>query len=128
MRYPVVIHKDPDSDYSVTFPDLPGCFTAGESIEEALAMAVEAAELHIEGCLEEGIAVADPSPIAALRDSYAGGTWALVEIDWAKLSHRARRVNITLPEAVLDKIDHYAKARHMSRSAFLAKAAIEAMR
>ncbi|MBK8639836.1 MAG: type II toxin-antitoxin system HicB family antitoxin [Chromatiaceae bacterium] len=80
MRYPVVIHKDPDSDYSVTLPDLPGCFTAGESIEEALAMAVEAAELHIEGCIEEGIAVMDPSPIAPLRDVYAGGTWAWVEV------------------------------------------------
>jgi predicted RNase H-like HicB family nuclease len=80
MRYPVVIHKDPDSDYSVTFPDLPGCFTAGESIEEALAMAVEAAELHIEGCLEEGIAVADPRPLPALSDVYAGGILAWVEV------------------------------------------------
>lgn len=86
MKYPVVIHKDPDSDYSVTFPDLPGCFTAGKTIEEALAMAFEAAELHIEGCLEEGIAMADPSPIAALRDAYAGSTWTLVNVDWLALT------------------------------------------
>ena len=42
MRYPVVIHKDPDSDYGVTVPDLPGCFSAGETSDEALNEVVEA--------------------------------------------------------------------------------------
>ena len=51
MKYPVVIHKDENSDYGVTFPDLPGCFSAGDTIEEALANAQEAAECHIEGIL-----------------------------------------------------------------------------
>jgi predicted RNase H-like HicB family nuclease len=36
MRYPVVIHKDLDSDYGVTVPDLPGCFSAGTTLDEAL--------------------------------------------------------------------------------------------
>ena len=42
MRYPVVIHKDPDSDYGVTVPDLPGCFTAGDTVDDAIAQAAEA--------------------------------------------------------------------------------------
>jgi predicted RNase H-like HicB family nuclease len=42
MKYSVVLHKDPQSDYSVTVPDLPGCFSAGNTIEEALSMAREA--------------------------------------------------------------------------------------
>ena len=51
MKYRVVIHKDENSDYGVTFPDMPGCFSAGETIEQALANAQEAAECHIEGIL-----------------------------------------------------------------------------
>ena len=46
MRYPVVIHKDPDSDYGITVPDVPGCFSAGETIDEALNGAAEAIECH----------------------------------------------------------------------------------
>ncbi len=51
MRYPIVIHKDSHSDYGVTIPDLPGCFSVGSTIEEAINMAQEAAECHIEGIL-----------------------------------------------------------------------------
>ena len=47
MRYPVVIHKDPDSDYGVTVPDLPGCFSAGTTLDEVLVNAREAIECHI---------------------------------------------------------------------------------
>ena len=49
MRYPVVIHKDPESDYGVTVPDLSGCFSAGETLDEALLEVVEAIECHLEG-------------------------------------------------------------------------------
>jgi len=49
MRYPVVIHKDQDSDYGVTVPDLPGCFSAGSTVDEAIDNAVEAIECHVEG-------------------------------------------------------------------------------
>ena len=54
MNYPIVIHKDKRSDYGVTVPDLPGCFSAGGTLDEALAMAKEAIELHLEGLIEEG--------------------------------------------------------------------------
>ena len=64
MNYPVVLHKDRDSDYGVTVPDLPGCFSAGRSIDEALAMAKEAIELHIEGLIDEGLPV--PRPAASI--------------------------------------------------------------
>ena len=48
MNYIAVIHKDPDSDFGVSFPDFPGCITAGRTIEEAKAMALEALRGHIE--------------------------------------------------------------------------------
>ena len=57
MNYPIVIHKDKRSDYGVTVPDLPGCFSAGATLDEALAMAREAIELHLEGLIEEGLGV-----------------------------------------------------------------------
>ena len=44
MRYPVIVHKDPESDYGVTVPDLPGCFSAGETLDAALQEVVEAIE------------------------------------------------------------------------------------
>ena len=59
MNYSVIIHKDPDSDYGVTVPDLPGCFTAGETVEEALTHAVEA----IEGYLEDLLLDEEPIPL-----------------------------------------------------------------
>ena len=63
MRYPVVIHKDPASDYGVTVPDLPGCFSAGETIDEALSEVVEAIEIHLEGMLIDGDSLPSPSSI-----------------------------------------------------------------
>ena len=128
VKYPVVIHKDADSDYGVTVPDLPGCFSAGETLEQALEMAREAAELHLEGLLEEGEAVPGPSRIDSLKDrpDFAGGVWALIDVDLSKLSGKTRRINITLPERVLALIDEAARRSGESRSAYLARAAIEA--
>lgn len=128
MKYPVVVHKDADSDYGVTVPDLPGCFSAGATFDEALDMAREAAELHLEGLLEDGMAVPEPSPIEALVDNpdYAGGIWALIEVDLSKLSGKSKRVNITLPERVLAIIDEAARRSGESRSGYLARVALEA--
>ena len=54
MHYLAVVHKDPTSSYGVTVPDLPGCFSGGDTIEEALSSVSEAIELHMEGLLEDG--------------------------------------------------------------------------
>lgn len=35
ITYPIIIHNDKDSDYGVTVPDLPGCFSAGTTPDEA---------------------------------------------------------------------------------------------
>ena len=56
-----LIHKEPNSDYGVNFPDFPGCITAGDTLEEARAMAVEALALHIEGMASSGLAIPKPS-------------------------------------------------------------------
>jgi predicted RNase H-like HicB family nuclease len=60
-QYIGIIHKDPDSDYGVSFPDFPGCITAGTDIEEARRRAQEALEFHIEGMIEDGAIIPEPS-------------------------------------------------------------------
>lgn len=81
MRYPVVIHKDSDSDYGVTVPDLPGCFSAGETMDDALAQAVEAIECHLEGLLLDNEPLPTPQSIGVHQQNpdYADGIWALVK-------------------------------------------------
>ena len=59
--YIALIHKDPDGDYGVSFPDFPGCVTAGATIDEAKAMAAEALAFHVEGMIEDGEAIPMPS-------------------------------------------------------------------
>ena len=124
MQYPIVIHKEKKSDYGVTVPDLPGCFSAGSTMDEALAMAREAIELHIEGLIEEGMPVPDPTTIDRLQKKadYAGGIWAVVEIDPANLRTFSKRVNITLPQRILESIDRFAAKHGETRSGLLMKA------
>jgi len=127
MRYPVVIHKDPDSDYGVTVPDLPGCFSAGETSDEALNEVVEAIECHIEGLLMDGELIPTPQTIEYHRSNpdYQDGVWALIEVDVSKLSGKTKRVNITLPERVLNLMDKYASEHGETRSGLITQAAIE---
>ena len=129
MRYAIVIHKDPESHYGVTVPDLPGCFTAGATMDEALDMAREAIECHVEGLLLDGDPIPEARPLEEhqANPAYEGGVWALVEMDFAALDDRAERINITLPRRVLALIDVHAKRRGESRSGFLARAALEQM-
>lgn len=83
MNYLVIVHKDADSDYGVTVPDLPGCFSAGSSPDEAQAMAKEAIELHLEGLSKEGRALPAPTRLEDLKDNpeYKDAVWANIEVD-----------------------------------------------
>lgn len=127
MRYPVVIHKDKTSDYGVTVPDLPGCFSAGETMEAALTNAVEAIECHLEGLLFDGEAIPPAHAIETHLENadFAGGTWALVNVDLSKLASKAKRINITLPERVLALIDEQTRREGETRSGLLARAALD---
>jgi predicted RNase H-like HicB family nuclease len=127
MRYPVVLHKDADSDYGVTVPDLPGCFSAGETIDEALAEVVEAIECHIEGLLIAGEPVPPATSIEAHRDdpNYVDGVWALVTVDLSKLSGKSTQVDITVPERLLALVDQYAALKGETRSGLVAQATLE---
>jgi predicted RNase H-like HicB family nuclease len=127
MQYAIVIHKDADSDYGVTVPDLPGCFSAGSTLDEALAMAREAIELHLEGLIAEGQPLPAARGIEAHRNDpdLSDGTWAVVSVQASNLRTRAKRINITMPERILDAVDRFAAQSGETRSGLLALAATE---
>ena len=130
MRFPVVLHTDDGVRYGVIVPDLPGCFSAGDTFDEALDSLHEAIELHLEGLIEEGGDVPVPRAIAAHRANpdFADGVWAAVDIDVSRYEGKAEGINITIPRRLLVKIDEYVKSHGSTRSGFLAEAARAAMR
>ncbi len=130
MKFTVVLHSDDGQHYGVTVPDLAGCFSAGDSIEEALDSVKEAIELHLEGLLEEELAMPSISPIYQhqANPDYAEGIWAIVEVDTAVFEEGIEEVAIALPKSLLKRIDDYTRLKHVTRSGFLAEAARIAMR
>jgi predicted RNase H-like HicB family nuclease len=127
MEIAVVIHKDENSAYGVAVPDIPGCFSWGDTIEEAIKNTREAVEAHTLTMLEEGMAFdIEPSKIEDLQANadYANGIWALVEIDFAQIDPKPERINVSIPRFALSRIDKFAESRHESRSGFLTRAAL----
>lgn len=127
-RYFAIVRKAPDSDYGVEFPDLPGCFTAGATIDEAREMAAEALRLHLDSMADDGEPVPPPSNLGAigqmLMEQDRGDDFcAVVEMAAESPTRHAVRINVTLDERLLNQIDQVARQRGMSRSAFLAEAA-----
>lgn len=125
MNYPIVIHKDPKSDFGVTVPDLPGCFSGGVTLDDAIANSKEAIELHLEGIIEEGQPVPEPTSIEVHQKNpdLADGIFAVVSVDLSKLAQNPTRINISLPERILATVDRFAEAEGETRSGLLAKAA-----
>ena len=127
-NYIAVVHKDPKSDFGVSFPDFPGCITAGSSIDEAKDMANDALSLHIKGMMEDGENIPTPSKLEDIMDDpdYADAA-AILIVSVSEAKPRSIRVNITVPEDMLRKIDRIARKRGMSRSSFLVHAAQNAI-
>ena len=127
-NYIAVVHKDPKSDFGVSFPDFPGCITAGSSIDEAKDMAHDALSLHIKGMLEDGDNIPAPSKLEDIMDDPAySDAAAILVVSVSEVKPRSVRVNITVPEDMLRRIDSVAKKRGMSRSSFLVHAAQSAI-
>ncbi len=126
MRFPIVIHKDEGSGYGVMVPDLPGCFSAGDTLEDALTSSQEAILSHIEVLMMDGKAVPTTLPLEEHQsnEDYAGGFWALVDADISKLSSKRVRVNVSLPARVLAIVDEAAKREGETRSGLLTQAAL----
>lgn len=93
MIFPLVIHKEKRTEYGVIVPDLPGCFSSGKTIEQAIDMAREAIELHLEGLIAEGMPIPLAKPIERHRRNkeFASAVWAVVEVAQPKTGKTNRR-------------------------------------
>lgn len=121
--YIALIHKDANSDFGVSFPDLPGCVTAGSTIDEARSMAREALALHLEGMAEERLSIPAPSSLEEIMAEAANREAVAVLVDAPASAPKSVRVNISLPEDTLERIDAHAESQGLTRSGFLARAA-----
>ncbi len=130
MLFPIAISVgDEKYAHGVEVPDLPGCFSAGDTLDEAIANAHEAIDLHLSGMSDDN----EPLPVAKTvefyreKKDYAGRVWALVDIDITKYLGKAEKINVTLPGSLIRRIDEFVE-RHPdygSRSGFLAKVSAE---
>lgn len=130
MKFPIALEPGTDTTaWGVVVPDLPGCFSAGDTAEQAFANAVEAIEAHLELLAEDGLDIALPRPLDHWQadPQFAGWVWGLVEVDTSRFEGKAEKINITLPRRLLTRVDEYAHAHGMTRSGFLAQAAQRAM-
>ena len=125
-QYIALIHKDQDSDYGVSFPDLPGVITAGTTLDEARVMAEEALALHFEGLAEDGAAIPSPSSLQEIMAIKEYNDAVAVLIPAPAHVVKSVRVNITIPSDVLEAIDKKAEAEGFTRSGFLTQAARKA--
>ncbi len=120
MDYIALLRKESDTDYGVDFPDLPGCITAGSTLDEAKEIAAEAIAFHIEGLIEDGEDIPAPSSLEEIMADKANKEAVAFLVPYQS-SEKAVRVNITLPSSLLKRIDRQSGKR--GRSGFLAAAA-----
>lgn len=124
MEYIAYLHKDKNSDCGVSFPDFPGCITAGSSLEEARRMAAEALAFHVAEMREDGDAIPEPSTLDDLRGDPAmkGAVAFLTEL---REPERTVRINITARQSQIAEIDRRARARGLTRSSYIVQTALK---
>ncbi len=130
MLYPIAIEPGDDSRaFGVVVPDIPGCFSAGDTLDEAIANARVAIDFHLDGLAEDNSEIPVASSFAKhqANPEYAGWIWAVVEVDVTRYLGKAEKINITLPASLIRRIDEFV-SRHpeyRSRSGFLAQSALD---
>ncbi len=129
MFYPIAIEPGTsDHTFGVVVPDIPGCFSAGDTFEDAVINAKEAIEAHLESLCEDNLDIPKASDVSSYfaNPDYMGWVWALVEVDITPYLGNSQKVNVTLPEALIKRIDNTVARlpEYKSRSGFLAQAAL----
>jgi predicted RNase H-like HicB family nuclease len=122
-----LVHGKPGA-YGISFPDFPGCIAGGETVDEALRRGRDALDFHVESMMEVGEPLPNIRDIAEIKadPEYAEDfADALVAVVDAEVPAKAVRVNISIDERLLDRIDRAAQATGETRSGFIAVAARE---
>ena len=122
-HYIALVHKDLGCAFGVQFPDVPGCFSAADSMDDLVGNAMEALSLWAEDeampkprAIEQ--IVTDPD----ISGELAAGAF-LISVPFAANDARLVTANISMERGMLKAIDAAAKRRKLTRSAFLAQAA-----
>lgn len=131
MLFPIAIEKPANENecYGVIVPDIAGCFSTGNTPDEAIKNAYEAIALHLESMAEDGDTLPTAKPIFHYQDNadYQGMLWAVVDMDMSAFMGKAEKINVTLPSLLIAKIDEKVNAHksvHKSRSNYLAQLAM----
>ena len=124
MDYLAYLHKDRNSDFGVSFPDFPGCITAGRTPEEAHRMAAESLALHIAGMSEDGETIPEPSTLDALAEDPAMKNAVAFLVHVKPEAERTARINITARAKQVELIDQMAGKAGMTRSAYMVQSAL----
>lgn len=132
MFYPIAIETGDDSTaYGVIVPDIEGCFSAGDTLDEAVKNAREAIDFHLEALAEEEIVIPKASTLDVISKSkeFEGYTLAVVDIDISKYLGPSKKINVTLPVNLIHRIDSMVDTnkQYKTRSGFLQEAALKAL-
>ncbi len=121
-----LIHGEPGS-YGISFPDIPGCVSAGASLDEALANGAEALAFHLEGMVEDGEAIPIPRSLDSIKAdpefTFEFSEPHVVAVVPFDPPTRSVRINVTMEERLVEAIDRAARREGATRSGFLATAA-----
>ena len=131
MKFIIAIEPgNENAAWGVAVPDLPGCFSAGDTLDDAVENARAAIDAFCQALIEDGSNLPAPGTLAEHQadPDYAGWIWAVVEVPVERYFGPAEKINITLPRVLLARIDDYARSHGATRSGFLAEAARQAMR
>jgi predicted RNase H-like HicB family nuclease len=124
-NYVAVIHKEKSSDYGVMFPDFLGCISVGKTMEEAYQMAEKALQFHIDGMIEDKEEIPQGMTLDAAKKKYKK-IEALLLIS-VRIPSKVTRINITVDEKFLRKLDKFLETHNENRSSFFVAAAKKVM-
>lgn len=128
MKYPIAIETGNETTaWGVVVPDLPGCFSAGDTLEDAYAMAEESIALWINTALDEGQAIPKAKSLEEhmANPEFKGWAWGVIDVKMEDFATDVERVNISISKRVLNQIDSYVGRGTETRSGFLSRAALE---
>jgi predicted RNase H-like HicB family nuclease len=121
-KYIAVINKENGKQYGVIFPDFLGCVTVGKNLEEAKEMAQEALQFHVDGMLKDGEDLPYGKSLDEIKKKYKKAEIFLVVA--VKIKTKATRINISIDEKLLRKLDKFLLNRNETRSSFFAKSIV----
>lgn len=126
VSYAAAFERQPEGGYTATFPDVPGAIAEGEDFEDAWRNAREALELVLEAHIENGDSLPSQHPWEVIVAMATPGVH--VQLVTAAAPTKAVRINVTMDEGLLDRLNRRTEATGQSRSAYIANAVRKQLR